>query len=249
MNITLQQSFSISETETGLKGLDNIYPSSHSIAIKNRLFIICNGDSDQSLKAGQIVCDAIQTYFHSFLDNKQDITPAFIEKSIRFGEISLDEYQREHSGMNNIATTLCLFYFASDCVYFSQTGSSYICQIRNNQVIYKSIDSSLHRKISGITRPVEVNIVRLKDVQAKDQFFIYAGELSAFPDDSLICGILSENTSREVKLSKIKEIYLNKTNRCFSAHLIPIRNTGHTSRLKQRLNSFLYFACSLFFPI
>jgi hypothetical protein len=241
MDITLQQSFSISETATGLKGLENIYPNNQSIAAKNRLFITCNGNCAQSLEAGQIVCDAIQTYFHSFLDNKQDITPVFIEKSIRFGEISLDEYQREHPGMRNISTTLCLIYFASDCVYLSQAGKSHIYQIRNNQIIYKSIDASPYRKIQGITQPVEVNIVKLKDIQKEDLIFIYAGELSAVPEDDSVCRILSENLSRETKLSKIKEIYLNKTQSCFSAHLIPIRNTGKTSRLKRKLNSLLCF--------
>jgi hypothetical protein len=243
MNITLQRSFSISETETGLKGLGNIYPNNQSMPVRNRLFITCNGNSGQSLISGQVVCDAIQTYFHSFLDNKQDITPAFIEKSIRFGEISLDEYKKEHPEMRNVSTVLCLIYFASDCVYFSQTGASHIYQIRNNRIIYKSMDTSLHRKIQGISQPVEVNVVKLKDIQTQDQFFIYAGELSAPAEDDRVCRILSENTSPELKLSKIKEIYLNKTKSCFSAHLIPIRNAGNTSRLKQKLSLFLYSVC------
>jgi hypothetical protein len=208
---------------------------------QNRLFITCNGTSAQSLMAGQIVCDAIQTYFHSFLDDKQNITPSFIEKSIRFGEISLDEYQREHPEMRNISIVLCMVYFAPDCVYFFQAGTSLIYQIRNNRIIYKSTDTSAYRKIEGITRPVEVNVVKLKDVQAQDLFFIYAGELSSFPKDDSICRILSENISLELKLSKIKEIYLNKTNSCFSAHLIPILNVENTSRLKQKLTTFLCF--------
>jgi hypothetical protein len=240
MNIIIQQSFSISETETGLKGEGNIYPNSQSIALKNRLFITCSGNSGRSMKAGEIVCDAVQTYFHSFLDNKQDITPTFIEKSIRFGEISLDEYQREHPEMRNVSTVLCLIYFAPDCVYFSQVGMSHIYQIRNNRIIYKSTDTSMHRKIQGITRPVEVNIVKLKDIQAQDLFFIYAGELSSFPEDDPICRILSENISLNSKLSKIKEIYLNKTKSCFSAHLIPIQNVENASLLKRKLNTFFY---------
>jgi hypothetical protein len=240
MNITLQQTFSISETETGIKNNGNIYPNNQLIAIDKRLFIICSENSNQSLIAGEVVCDAIQSYFHSFLDKKSDITPGFIKKSIRFGEISLHNLLEENPNLRNASTYLCMIYFAVNCVYFAQVGKSHIYQIRDNRIIYKSIDSSLDRKIRGITKPVDVNVVQLRDIQAQDQFFIYAGELSGFSEEEAVCNILSENTSLEVKLSKIKEIYFNKTKKCFSAHLIPIRNVEDTSKLRQKLNLFFY---------
>jgi hypothetical protein len=240
MNITLQQSFSVSETETGIKNRLNIYPDNQSIISGNRLFITCGGNSNQTLIAGQVVCDAIQTYFHSFLENKNEITPDFIEKSIRFGEISLDEFRKENPEMINASGTLCLIYFASDCVYFSQIGESHIYQIRDNRIIYKSVESSLERKIRGTAKPVEVNIVKLKDIQAQDQFFIYAGELSGFQEEEFVCQILSKNIPPESKLSRIKEIYLDKTKSCFSAHLIPIRNIDEAFNLKGKLSSLLY---------
>jgi hypothetical protein len=240
MNITLQQSFSISETETGIKSISNIYPNNQSVTDRNRLFITCGGNSSQSLIAGQAVCDAIQTYFHSFLENSEDISPDFIEKSIRFGEISLEEFKSGNPEMRNASTTLCLIFFAPNGVYFSQTGKSHIYQIRDNRIIYKSIDSSLDRKIRGITKSVEINIIQIKDIQAQDQFFIYAGEFSGFQDEESVCQILSENTSPENKLLRIKEIYLNKTKTCFSAHLVPIRNTNEPFNLKEKLNYLLY---------
>jgi hypothetical protein len=241
MNIILQQSFSISETETGIKRRDNIYPNNQSNATRNRLFITCDGSSNQSSVAGRIVCESIQSYFHSFLDDNKDvITPEFMEKAIRFGEISLYEFQKENPEMRNASTTLCLIYFASDYVYFSQIGKSHIYQIRDNRIIYKSIDSSWNKKIQGITQPVDVNVVKLKDIQAQDQFFIYAGELSGCEEEDTVCRILSRQEPPEVKLAEIKDIYLNKTKSCFSAHLIPIRNVEDSFKLKQRLNSILY---------
>jgi hypothetical protein len=240
MNITLQQSFSISETEVGAKNIYNIYPNNQSVAENNRLFITCGGTSNQTLIAGWVVCDAIQTYFHSFLENECDISPDFIEKAIRFGEISLYTFLKENPEMRNASTTFCLIYFAVDCIYFSQIGKSHIYQIRNNRIIYKSIDVSLDRKIQGSIKPIEVNIIQIKDIQAQDLFFVYAGELSGLQEEDSVCRILSENTSPEKKLLQIKEIYLNKTNSCFSAHLIPIRNIEAPFNLIEKLTAILY---------
>ncbi|MDR0507196.1 MAG: hypothetical protein LBH32_10340, partial [Dysgonamonadaceae bacterium] len=233
MNITLKQPFSLSEAETKVKSVDNIYPNNQSIMKKNRLFITC-GDN-----AGQVVCGAVQTYFHSFLDHEQNITPDFIEKAIRFGEISLDEFQKTNPDIKNPFATLCLIYFASNCIYFSQIGNSHIYQIRDNQIIYKSIDSSSDRKIKGANKPVEINIVKLKDIRPMDQFFAYVGDLSGLHEEETVCRILSEPTSSENKLSLIKEIYQNKTKSLFSAHLISIRNIENFN-LKQKIGSLLY---------
>ncbi|MDR1436852.1 MAG: hypothetical protein LBI65_01905 [Candidatus Symbiothrix sp.] len=220
--------------------MDNIYPNNQSASDRNRLFITCGGNSGQSLIAGQVVCEAIQTYFHSFLENDKEISFDFIEKSIRFGEISLEDFKKENPETKNASTTLCLIFFAPDNVYFSQIGKSHIYQIRNNRIIYKSIDASLDRKIHGIAKSVEVNAIQIKDIQAQDQFFIYAGEFSAVQDEESVCQILSENTSPENKLSKIKEIYLNKMRSGFSAHLVPIRDINEPLNLKEKLNYLLY---------
>jgi hypothetical protein len=240
MNITLYQSSSISETETGVTGKENIFPSNGQISSKNRLFISCGANSNKSMIAGQVVCDAIKTYFHSFLEKNEDINIDFIEKAIRFGEIYLDDFKKENIGNGDLTATLCFLFFATDCVYFCQIGKSHVYQIRNNRIIYKSIDSSLDKKIYGSRKPVEINIVKLKDIQALDHFFIYCGELANFQEE-LIGEILSQNITTEDKLSKIKDIYLNKTKSYFSAHLIPIRETNDSVSLKQKLNSFLYF--------
>jgi hypothetical protein len=239
MNITLHQTFSISETETGIKNTEIIYPNNQSVLTNNRLFITCGGNSNKSSVAGQVVCDAIQTYFHSFVDDETKMNADFIEKSIRFGEITLDEFQKNNPEMRGISTILCLVYFASGCVYFSQIGESHIYQIRNNRIIYKSIDSSAHRKIQGGVKSVDVNIVKLKDIQEQDQFFIYSGDYN-LEDESHICRILSEYASAEDKLSKIKSFYLDKSKSSFSAHLIPIRGVENPNKFKKKLSSLLY---------
>jgi serine/threonine protein phosphatase PrpC len=241
MNIVLNKSFSVSETETGMKNPDVIYPNNQQMpAQANRLYITCGGNSNKSLIAGQILCDAIQTYFHSFGENISDIYPDFIEKSIRFGEISLSEFQKENPGTTGISSILCLLYFSADCIYFAQIGKSHIYQIRDNRIIYRSIDSSPDRKVQGVDRPADVNIVKLKDIQAHDQFFVYSGELGEYREEQVICQILSDNRSAEEKLSQIKKLYLCRSNGLFSAHLIPIHKVKTTRKFKHKLNLFSY---------
>jgi len=242
MNISLNQPFSISESPTGIKNTEIIYPRTQSVSSRNRLFISCNGNSNQALIAGQAVCDAIEGYFHSFLDKGNDITPVFIEKSIRFAEIALDELKKNYRTSPDLSTTLSMLFFAPGSVYFCQIGNSHIYQIRDNQVIYKSIESSFDRKIIGSKKPVEVNIVILKDIKPDDYFFIYAGEFNEAQNEEIVLPILAtEAESTEDKLNKIKKLYLARSGNAFSAHLIPIRDIEDSSSyLKRKMNSLVH---------
>jgi len=115
MNIALHQPFSVSETSTGVRYSDNIYPNTVSVSNKNRLFISCGGDSPIEALAGQVICDAIYSYFNSFLNQESDITPSFVEKAIRFAEISLDSFKKENR-LEGLATSMSLLFIASDKV-------------------------------------------------------------------------------------------------------------------------------------
>ncbi|MDR0680758.1 MAG: hypothetical protein LBG15_02735 [Dysgonamonadaceae bacterium] len=240
MDIVLHKSFSVSETETGIKNTDIIYPTHHSVEKENRLFITCDGNSNKSLTAGRIVCEAVKTYFYSFLDSDRDISVDFIEKAIRMGEISLSEYQENNPATNGLYTVLSLFYLAADCIYLCQIGENRIYQIRENQIIYKSINSFSTRKIQGTHKPVEINVIVLKDIQPNDQFFISNCNLLNSQDEEIICDILMMYAASEEKLSQIKMYYLNKYKKPFSAHLIPIRDISKTKTFKQRMHSLLY---------
>jgi hypothetical protein len=236
----VSKSFSVCETETGIKNIDIIYPAHNSLEKENRLFITCGGNTRQSLIAGQIACEAITTYFHSFLDRIEDISVDFIEKAIRMGEISLSEYQNNNPATRGLHSILSLFYLASDSVYLCQIGESRIYQIRDNQIIYKSIDASPDRKIQGVYDPVKANVVILKDIRSNDQFFISNCNLLNSQDDKNICEILMRSATSEEKLSQIKTCYLNKYKKTFSAHLIPIRNAPEMKTFRQRVNALLY---------
>jgi serine/threonine protein phosphatase PrpC len=240
MKIATRNSFSVSETEVGRKNIDIIYPAYDSIDKKNRLFITCGGNSEESLLAGQVVCDTVKTYFYSFLDN--NITVEFIEKAIRMGEIALSELKKGNSDWKEMTTPLTLFYLDFDCVYLCQVSESHIYQIRNNKIIYKSIDISTNKKIQGGDNPVEINVVILKDIQDNDQFFICNGGITCSEDEEFICRVLSEpQANSDEKLSQIKNFCLKKKyQNLFSAHLIPIQGIKETQSFKQRVNALVY---------
>jgi len=238
MNITLREPFSVSETETGMKNIDIIHPTHDSFDRKNRLYITCSGNSNKSFIAGNIVCEAIKTYFQSFLDSENDITVDFIEKAIRMAEISLSELKKENPE-TQLTTTLSLFYIATDCIYLCLLGESHVYQIRDNKIISEFIDHS-DKKIRGVNEPIDINLILLKDIQANDQFFICNGNLSDISDESTICNVLSEHSTAEEKLSQIKKYYLNKYKKHFSGHLIPIYSVNKTMNFKEKVNSLIY---------
>ena len=231
MDILLYNPSSVSETKTGTKNADSIYPVQDSANKQDRLYIVCGGNSNQSLLAGEMVCDAVKTYFHSFLDDRNDITPQFIEKAIRMGEIALPE---------EATVTLSICYFAPDAVYLSQIGESYICQIRENQIIYKSVKTSIDNRLRGMNKPVEINMVCLKDIQADDQFFICNHRIASAVEEEEICRILSKPTTSGSKLAQIKNTFLNKYKHSLSAHLISVREVKKNYTLRQRLNLLFY---------
>lgn len=225
----------------GIKNIEIIYPRTQSVSSENRLFISCSGHTNKALIAGQVVCDAIEGYFHSFLEHGEDINPAFIEKSIRFAEIALDGLRKDYPTSTDLSTTVSMVFIAPRCAYFCQIGNSHIYQVRNGHVIYKSIESSVDRKIVGTKKPVEVNIVILKDIKPEDYFFIYAGEFNETENEKIICPIVEEQETTENKLNKIKRIYLSKSGSAFSAHLIPIRDVAdNVPYLKRKMSSLVH---------
>lgn len=239
MDIILRKPFSVSETETGVKNIDIIHPNHDSVNRRDRLFITCDGKTQKSRIAGRLLCEAINLYFHSFLDEEKDIPSVFFRKAIHMGEIAISEYQTKHPEIRGMYTTLSLFYLALDCIYICQVGKSHIYQIRNNKIIHKFIDSS-DQIIKGVDSSIKVNLITLNDIKANDQFFICHDNLTSVEDEVIICNILSEYGHAEEKLSQIKKYYLNKYQSPFTGHLIPIREIREAQTFKQRVNALVY---------
>ncbi|MDR1682236.1 MAG: hypothetical protein LBS25_02455 [Candidatus Symbiothrix sp.] len=221
-----------------IKNADIVYPAHLLSGKSNRLFLSCGGRSNRSILAGQEVCEAIQIYFDSFLEGK--ITVDFIEKAIRMAEIRLSEFQKKHHEQQGFFTSLSLFYLADDCVYLAQIGESSICQIRENQVIMKMIDASIDRKLCGVHKPVEINVVSLKDIRANDCFFICNNIYLSSEDEQAIMLIIAEFPQMEDYMAHIKQYFLNRYKQTFSGHLIPIEQIHEPRTIKQWMDSLVY---------
>jgi len=230
-----KQSSSISENKMGVKNADIIYPVHLFENKKNRLFILCGGNTNASQIAGRIVCDAVQTYFHSFLED--NITIDFIEKAVRMAEINLSDFIKENANIQGFTTTLTLFYLADDGVYLAQIGESYVGQFRSNEWIYKTIDRSIDRKLYGTNKPVEINVVTLKDIRNDDRFFLCNNADISLEDEKIIATLMEMFPQTEGCLFEIKKYYQQKYNKPFSGHLIPIEQIREPQTMKQWLNS------------
>lgn len=239
MDIILHKPFSLSEAETGLKNTDVIHPNHYSVSKRDRLYITCDGKKENSRIAGRLLCESINLYFNSFLENRKNISSDFFDKAIHLGEIAISEYKRTHEEAQNISTSFALFFMASDGIHICQVGKSHIYQIRDNQIIHKYIDSS-DQLIKGVEYPVKVNKIILNDIKSNDQFFICHDNLTSSKDEAHICKILSQFSLVDEKLFQIKEYYLNKYNSHFTAHLIPIREVRETQTFRQRVNALVY---------
>jgi len=259
MNITIQKPFSINEIGKRFNNEDSIYPNNDPMDIHNRLFLVCDGvgGSNKGEAASSIACDSIQTYFRSFLDIETPFDPLFIEKSIRYTEIRFDEYLRNNPSAQGMATTLCLLYFAPECIYLTHAGDSRIYQFRNGKMIFKTEDHSLvnsmvrtgkltpeeagthprknviYRAIQGSHSPVEIDVTKITDVLPDDEFFMCTDGVTEAWSDNDLCNVFSMSASTEEKMNIIRENCRSKSRDNYSAYLIPIQDVSKMNVFKQ----------------
>jgi len=259
MNITLQKPFSVSETGKRFNNEDSIYPNNELTGINNRLFLVCDGvgGANKGEVASKIACDAIETYFRSYLDTDTEFDPVFIEKSVRYTEILFDEYIKKNSSARGMATTLCLLYFAKEGVYLTHAGDSRIYQFRDGKMIFKTEDHSyvnsmvkigkinpedaekhpqknvIYRAIQGTHSPVDIDVIKITDVQPKDEFLMCTDGITEVWNDDDLCKIFSLDLSSEEKINAIKDRCRNNSRDNYSAYLIPILEVNKINVFKQ----------------
>jgi len=248
MNISLHKPFSISETGKRIRNEDCIYPHAGDGSADDRLFLVCGGvgESNKGKIAGTLACNSIQTYFQTFLDSEKKFESDFIQKAVRYTEIRFDEYIRENKSDKGMATTLCLFYIASEGIYLTHAGDSRIYQFRNGRIIFKTgnppLTNEIHRVIQGTEKPIEIGVIHLTDIQPDDIFLLCTnGVLESFSEEDL-SNLFSESSNVEKNLSRIKETCRIKSKDNYSAHLISIQEVEKVNTFRQVMTSFLY-AC------
>jgi protein phosphatase len=266
MYITIKKPFSISEIGKRMNNEDSIYPNGDYGTVDDRLFLVCDGvgGSNKGEVASSVACDSIQTYFKSFLDTEEKFDPEFIRKAIRYTEIRFDDYMKENTVANGMATTLCLLYLAPDRIYLTHAGDSRIYQFRKGEIIFKTEDHSLvnsmiktgqinpeeaqkhprrnviYKAIQGSKVPVDIDITQITDIQPDDRFLMCTDGITESLNDDELSELFSKDDSPEEILSVIKDRCSDKSRDNYSAYLITINEIEKINTFKQVMTSFLY---------
>lgn len=265
MNITIGKPSAISEKGGRLNNEDSIYPQPETVASNQQLFLVCDGvgGADKGEIASSLACESIQSYFSTFLTDK-DPDNTFITKAIQYAEARFDDYVERHPEAKGMATTLTLLYIGQTEITLAHVGDSRIYQFRNGEIIYQTEDHSLvnslvklgkitpedaaiHpqknvilRAIQGSIRPTEPEVVHLEDIQPGDSFFMCTdGVLEAFTNNSLAEIFQEYKTADSIKDNLVEKCN-GRARDNFSFYIIPIQHVNNAPGLKQNILSFLY---------
>jgi|GEM_PF-1980260 Serine/threonine protein phosphatase len=246
MKIYIEKPCLINEMEKKSIHLNPIFLSMEDVSVSDRLFLLCRGGEDNGNGgiASTIVYESIRTYFNTFADLEKEITADFIEKAIRYAEIKLEEYLEENPERKGVAT-LGLLYFSSSGVLGACIGPFQILRIRDGEVLFKTKNKCKDGKslkgnvLQGASLPVNIDIVKIDDIKPNDQFLVCSTEILEHIPEALLSEILSQKNNAEVKMNKIRELYLQKTANYFSACLVPVFDVQYTKNFNQILASFL----------
>ena len=265
MLITIGKPCAVCEKGGRANNEDCVYPVSECADSDQRLFLVCDGvgGAARGEIASALACDAIQTYFATFLDN-EDPTAEFIQQAVHYTETRFDAYIQEHPEAIGMATTLTLAYIGKKGLTLAHIGDSRIYYIRNGQALYRSEDHSLvnslvnlgritpeearvHpqrnqilRAIQGSHAPTEAEVIQWQDIQSGDWLFLCSdGILERFDDPQLLQQFIRTDSPAEIK-DHILEACEGNTRDNYSFYLIPLHKSEGKARLRQNILSFLY---------
>lgn len=247
MNISIKKPYLINETGRWIKNKDSIYPDNEPVNINNRFFLVCDGvgKTNKGEVASSLACDAVYTYFNTFLNPEEKFNPLFIEKALQYAEVQFDEYIKKDPYTKGMATMLCLLYFAPDGVYLTHAGNSRIYQFRDGKIIFKTEDNSI--QVSHA--PVKIDITKITDVLPDDEFFMCTDGVTEVWSDEDLCKIFSTQLSSETRMNTIKEFCRESSKDNYSAYLIPIHDVNKVNTFKQMLlYAITYFNLLLMIP-
>ena len=263
--ITIGKPCAVCEKGGRANNEDCIYPSSEYSESSQQLFLVCDGvgGAERGEIASALACDAIQTYFTTFLGD-EDPTVEFIQQAVHYAETRFDTYLQQHPEATGMATTLTLAYIGKKSLTLAHIGDSRIYYIRDGKALYRSEDHSLvnslvrlgritpaeariHpqrnlilRAIQGSHIPTEAEVIQWQDIQTCDWLFLCSdGTLERIDDEHLLQLFADAHNPTTIK-DNLLEICEGKTKDNYSFYVIPVRKTEGTTRFKQNLLSFLY---------
>lgn len=196
----------------------------------NGTFVVCDGVGGN--EKGEVASDLVSKIYIECL-KETPLKDIDAQKVLEFSENKLTCKISENPDCKGMATTLTLTCLRDNGVYVAWCGDSRIYQIRDNSIIFKSIDHSwvndainsgiltpeeaighpksniITRAIQGSHKPTKVDFSIITDVKKGDWFFQCSdGVLESFSDNDLIdlFGESDEITIRDKLINTCKQI-------------------------------------------
>lgn len=230
MKIKLYQAYSFCQQGQREYQEDSRFPDTEIPDTSQRFFIVCDGvgGCEKGEVASQTVCEAFCKAFKK-VDFDEDFTNEDFSHVLDIAYNALDAKANDEN--REMATTLTFACFHGGGCTMAHIGDSRIYQIRPSEgILYRSDDHSIvnsmvhsgnltpnqainHPQSNVIARYMEpvdsdssrcmATVMRTKDVQAGDYFFLCTdGVLHCVSDDQLV-DILSSTESDDRKMNKI----------------------------------------------
>ncbi|MDR2969343.1 MAG: protein phosphatase 2C domain-containing protein [Tannerellaceae bacterium] len=264
MNITIGKPCAISEKGGRLNNEDSIYPQPETVATGQRLFIVCDGvgGADKGEVASSLACESIQSYFSTFLEGEP--TKEFIRKAVQYAEARFDDYIERNPEAKGMATTLTLVYVGESGITLAHVGDSRIYQFRENEILHQTEDHSyvnsliksgkitpaeavnhpqkniILKAIMGKERPVEPEVVLLKDIQAGDTFFLCTDGVLETLTNGELSSLFVPNRPADIIKDMLMECCNGRTRDNFSFYIIPVHQVYDHKGIKQNILSLFY---------
>ena len=265
MNITIERPFAAMEKGGRSNNEDFIYPLSELINSGQRFFMVCDGvgGSEKGEVASALACDSFQTFFNTFLDDK-DPSEDFINKAVHYTESRFDEYISSHPEARGMATTMTLLYIGLTGITVAHIGDSRIFQFRGEDILFQTEDHSLvnswvkigkitkkeasvhpqknviTKAIAGTKNSVDADVTLITDIQQGDYFFMCTdGVLDCYSNEELAT-LFSSGKNAELIKDTIVEYCTVESKDNFSFYILPVQSVQIIAGYKQYLLSFFY---------
>lgn len=228
---------------------DCVYPVEgleYNLEKRHHLFLVCDGVGGKA--KGEIASQITCTVFAKLLDDLTIVSGLKIEQALRETEKAIDDYIEEHPDAKGMATTMTLLSLHKEGATVAHIGDSRIYQLRNGEIIYKTVDHSLvqelldnkiitveqarnHPKRNVVTRAImgaenatTVDVDYLSSLNVDDYFFMCTDGISeSISDEELECILKQNERSDSDKFEEIRKICLANSRDNFSAYLLKIK--------------------------
>jgi len=270
MNIKIDKPIYLNEKGKRDNNEDCIFPFPNQADENNTLFLVCDGVG--GLQKGEIASKLACTSFVEYFENNKIIisTETEILNGFAFVQQKFDDYITSEPTAKGMGTTLTLLHLHQNGCTVAHCGDSRIYQIRNEQILFKTIDhnatndllkqgiitpeeAAQQPKTNRITRAIQGNSVQrtkpdiqiITDIQTNDYFVLCSDGVYGCLSDNELVDILTAKQTENEKLETIKILCEANSNDNFSAYILKISEIN-TEKETNILDKFFNFTKKIF---